>query len=181
MLTRTITYEDFNGNTQTEKFYFNITKTEALDLELGAEGGYAAMAQKMIDDRDGAGILEAVRGIILGAYGQKSEDGKRFIKTQQMRDEFAESAAFDALFTELATSDVASAEFMSGVLPKDLTAGFSAGTPTETAQSIVGEFLQQGGAPVSVSTPVQNVFQTQPNPITQQMPPTFPGQSAQQV
>lgn len=166
MLTREITYEDFDGNVHTERFYFNLTKTEAVELEASFDGGYAAMAQRMVDDNDGAAILREVKNLILMAYGEKSADGKRFIKTEQMRQEFADSAAFDALFTEMATNDVAAAEFMIGILPKDLTKGLDAPTAVAAAQ---------GGQVVNIH---------QPQPIQHpsgQVPPQYPGPIGQQV
>jgi len=120
MLKREITYEDFNGNQITETLYFNFTKTEIIELETSYEGGLQASIQRIIDAKDSKALIAEFKRIILLAYGQKSDDGKRFIKTDKMREEFSQTAAYDTLFMELATDDKLAAEFMSGIVPKDV-------------------------------------------------------------
>lgn len=120
MLKREITYEDYNGETVTDTFYFNLTKTEIIELEVGYEGGLEAAIQKIIEAKDNKNLIAEFKKIVLAAYGKKSEDGKRFIKSETLREEFAQTAAYDALFMELATSEDAAANFINGIIPKDL-------------------------------------------------------------
>lgn len=121
MLKRDITYEDFNGNTVTETFYFNMTKTEVIELEVSYEGGLEGILKKIIETEDRKGLIEEFKKIVLLSYGMKSPDGKRFIKNDELREEFSQSAAFDVLFIELATDDDAAAIFVKGILPGDLS------------------------------------------------------------
>lgn len=118
MLKREIKYEDFNGETQTEVFYFNISKTELLEMSVD---GFVEMMQKIIDDKDGKNIMKYSQEVILLSYGVKSEDGKKFEKSAELKEAFAQTAAYDALFTELVTDAGAAAEFIMGVMPKDLS------------------------------------------------------------
>ncbi len=120
MLKREIAYEDFNGNQVTDIFYFNISKTELIELEVEYEEGFGAMIQKVIDTKDRKTLIKQFKEIILLAYGQKSEDGKRFIKSDQLREEFSQTAAFNTLFIEFATDDKAAAIFLKSVLPRDM-------------------------------------------------------------
>jgi hypothetical protein len=122
MLKRDITYEDFNGETVTDTFYFNLTKTEIIQLQFGYEGGLEAAIRKIIEAEDGKSLIEEFQKIVLAAYGVKSDDGKRFIKSEQLREEFSQTAAYDALFMDLATNEDSAADFVKGVVPKDLTA-----------------------------------------------------------
>jgi len=122
MLKREITYEDFNGDNVTEPFYFNLTKSELMELESSYQGGLEAAIKAMINAEDNHGVLKEFQKIILMSYGQKSPDGKRFIKSDELRDEFLQSAAYDALFMELATTEDAMIAFINGVLPKDMVA-----------------------------------------------------------
>lgn len=122
MLKREISYEDYNGNQVTEAFYFNITKPELIELELEAEGGLGAMIERIIETKNHNELIKQFKRLVLMAYGEKSEDGKRFVKSDKMREEFSQSAAYSALFMELATDDNAAAIFLKGVLPKDLVA-----------------------------------------------------------
>lgn len=118
---REITYEDFNGDTVTEIFYFNIAKSELVELEVEREGGFAKWLERLVETKDHKQIIEQFKRIVLLAYGQKSEDGKRFVKNDQLREEFSQTAAYETLFMELATNDDAAILFLKGALPKDIS------------------------------------------------------------
>jgi hypothetical protein len=120
MLKKPITYTDFDDKEVTEDFYFNLTKTELMTLEAETPGGLAASLQRIGQTRDFNRIVAEFKRIVLAAYGERSEDGKRFVKTDQIREEFQQTAAWDALFFELATSAGAAEAFVKGVFPKDL-------------------------------------------------------------
>ena len=120
MLKRDITYENFNGVLITETYYFNLTKSEILNLDASYSDGLNGAIQKIIDAKDSKALIDQFQKLILLAYGIKSEDGKRFIKNDTLREEFSQSAAYDVLFMELATNDALAAEFMLGIMPKDM-------------------------------------------------------------
>ena len=121
MLKKTITYEDFDGNTRTEDFYFNLTKAELLELEVGAgEGGIREKLLAIVAANNGEEIIENFKKIILLAYGEKSADGKRFVKNQEIRESFAATEAYSELFFSLATDANVAAEFMRGIIPAKL-------------------------------------------------------------
>jgi hypothetical protein len=121
MLTREIKYEDFNGETVVEKFYFNISKPELVEMEVEYKEGLGQKIQNIIDAKDYKQLIRMFKEIILAAYGQKSEDARRFIKNDTLREEFVQTAAYHVLFMELAGDATAAAEFLKGVLPKDMT------------------------------------------------------------
>lgn len=120
MLKRDITYEDFNGNQVTETFYFNISKPELVEMEVEYEGGFGEMIRKIIAENNHKELIKHFKRVVLMAYGQKSEDGKRFIKSDTLREEFSQTAAYNTLFMDLAVNDGAAATFLKGVLPKDM-------------------------------------------------------------
>lgn len=122
MLKRSITYTDFNDKEATEVFYFNISKSELLELEVSTEEGFGESLKKIVAAENSKVLIETFKKIILEAYGQKSEDGKRFIKNDKLREEFSQTAAFNALFMELATNDNAASEFIRGIMPADMSA-----------------------------------------------------------
>lgn len=122
MLKKTITYEDLNGETVTEDFYFHLSKAELVELEVSHEGGLTEQIKRIIEADDGKAIITEFKNILIGSYGQRSPDGKRFIKNQQLRDEFESSEAYSAIFMELVTDAEKAAEFVTGVIPKDLAA-----------------------------------------------------------
>lgn len=120
MLKREITYEDFDGEEVTEVFYFNISKPELVELEVENKEGMEATIQKIIKTEDNKTLVQLFKRLILLAYGQKSEDGKRFIKSEQLAEEFSQTAAYSTLFMELASDDGAAVKFIQGILPRDM-------------------------------------------------------------
>jgi len=120
MLIKRIPYVTYNGDSLEENFYFNLTKTEAMTLQVSKEGGFEQYLKNIVDAHSGKEIMNTVREIILLAYGEKSPDGKHLMKSQEIRDRFECSPAFDALFTELVLDDKKMSEFINALLPKDM-------------------------------------------------------------
>lgn len=120
MLKKSITYRNFNDEEVTEDFYFNISKAELVEMEMSVTGGLKEHLEKIVAAEDGKQIIAEMKGIILKAYGKKSEDGKSFIKNQQLRDEFESSEAYSEFFMEIVTDATKAAEFINGIVPKDL-------------------------------------------------------------
>ena len=132
MLKKTITYTDFNGNERTEDHYFNLLKTEplkiAMDLPDGVtdaidkdlEDNTEESAKRLVEKLGNKGVMEFIEDLIRRSYGKKSEDGRSFIKKPELTEEFMQSPAYDEFYMEMMTNDVAAANFVTGVLPKDL-------------------------------------------------------------
>lgn len=121
MLKKTITYVDYNGNERTEDFYFNLTKAEVMEMEMSTNGGMAEMIKQIVASQNTAEIVKIFKDIVLKAYGVKSLDGRRFVKKDELRDEFAQTEAYSNLFMELATNADAAAKFINGIMPKEAT------------------------------------------------------------
>lgn len=120
MLKKTIKYTDYDGNERTEDFYFNLKKSELMELQLSTPGGLEHMIQTIVTTQDVPKIIELFKKIIIMSYGVKSPDGKRFIKNQELRDEFMDTEAYSELFMELAQDANAAAAFINGVIPNDM-------------------------------------------------------------
>lgn len=120
MLKKTITYTDYNGNERTEDFYFNLTKSEILKLEMGTSGGLAQTMQRIINEKENPAMIKLFEDLVLGAHGEKSPDGKYFIKNDETRANFAATEAYSMLFMELATDAEKASEFIKAIIPKDL-------------------------------------------------------------
>ncbi len=120
MLKKTITYEDFNGVERKEDFYFNLSKAEIMEMQFGTVGGLDVMLKKIIDAKDVKSIMDTFKMLILKAYGIKSDDGRRFIKSEEISKEFEQTEAYSILYMELASDDNAAAEFVNGIIPKDV-------------------------------------------------------------
>lgn len=121
MLKKTITYTDYNGVERTEDFYFYLSKADLMEMEMGTTGGFAEMIQKVVNAQDSPAIIKIFKDLILKAYGEKSADGKRFIKNDELRDAFSQTEAYSQLFMELATDSDAAAKFVNGIMPADVS------------------------------------------------------------
>lgn len=135
MLKLTKTYTDFNGVSRTEDFYFNLTQAEIAEMEMSIDGGMVEMLNRIVAAKDGKQIISNFKDIVLRAYGEKSADGKRFIKNQELRDAFAQTQAYSDLFMELATDAQKAVEFVRGIVPEQKTD--AAQEPSETTPTPV--------------------------------------------
>lgn len=120
MLKKTITYTDYNDVTRTEDFYFNLSKAELMEMEMSTSGGLAEMIQKIVAAQDTPSIIKIFKELILKAYGEKSSDGKRIVKSEEISNAFAQTEAFSDLFMELATDADAASAFVNGIIPADM-------------------------------------------------------------
>lgn len=120
MIKKTITYTDLNGIERKEDFYFGLRKDELMDMELGTTGGFSDMVQKIIDAKDQPALMRLFKDFVLKSYGIKSDDGRRFIKSDKIREEFEQMEAYSIIYMELLTDAKAAAEFVNGVVPADI-------------------------------------------------------------
>ena len=124
MITKTIKYTDYNGVERKENFMFNLSKAELMELEMGTTGGLAEMIQKIVETQDAPSIIKIFKDLVLKAYGEKSADGKRFVKVSDtgvpLSIGFSQTEAYSQLFMELATDADKAAEFVKGIVPSDI-------------------------------------------------------------
>lgn len=130
MIKETITFEDYNGVTRTEDFHFNLTKAEVMEMEMSQHGGMAEMIQRIVAEQNAPAIIKIFKDLVLKAYGKKSDDGRRFIKNEQLREEFSQTEAYSQLFMKLATDADAAAKFVNGIMPADLADAAKGQLPT---------------------------------------------------
>lgn len=150
MYKKTINYTDFDGNPRSEDFYFNLTKAEMVKMELKANG-MQAMLKRITESEDSYRVAEVIEDIICRSYGEKSLDGKRFVKSQEIMDAFKATDAYSELFMELMQNADSASAFVNGIMPADLR---------EAAQAEMAKQQAEGkelAMPVSaqVSEPVE--------------------------
>lgn len=120
MYVKTMNYTDYNGEKRTEDFYFNLTKAEITEMELSTEGGLRDKIDRITKAKDVPEIIRLFKELIMKAYGVKSPDGKRFIKSEKLSEEFSQTEAYSDFFMELAGNSNAAAEFVNGIMPSDM-------------------------------------------------------------
>ena len=121
MLKKTITYTDYDGVERTEDFYFNFTEAELMEWQLVTNGGLTSYVQKIVDAKDQPRLITLFKELLLKAYGIKSDDGRRFIKSEKISEEFSQNPAYSILYMELGTDDKLAADFVNGIIPAKLS------------------------------------------------------------
>ena len=120
MIKKTITYVDFDGVTRTEDFYFNLTKAEITEMDLSYEGGLQPMVEKITTSKNITEILGVFKDIIRKAYGEKSLDGKHFMKSKEINDSFTSTEAYSELLMECLSDPDSASAFINGIIPQNL-------------------------------------------------------------
>ena len=134
MIKKTVNYVDFDGNNRTEDLYFNLTRTELVDMAIDLPDGVSAKlaanvdkdaidevaAVEVLKEFGNKGIFNFIKTLVLNAYGVKSEDGRRFIKKPEITEEFSQTLAYDAIITELMSTDEAASNFVNAIIPADI-------------------------------------------------------------
>lgn len=123
MLKKLIKYTDYNGVEREEEFYFNLTKGEILKMEFSKQGGFETYIRKIATTTDIPELMKFFDELIKASYGVKSDDGRRFIKNEEVWNEFEQTGAYSELLTELLISENADAaiEFVNGILPSEFS------------------------------------------------------------
>lgn len=125
MLKKTIKYVDYNGIERTEDFYFNLSKTELAQMQFREEGDLAERVRGIVKAKNRPAIMQLFDSFIIDSYGEKSEDGRHFIKVRnghRLADDFIASPAYDVLYFELINDPEKFADFINHLVPPDLAA-----------------------------------------------------------
>lgn len=116
MIKKTFTYTDFDGNSVEEEYYFHLSKAELMEMELSAYGGLELLIKRLIEEKNSEEIVKIFKKIILSSVGQKSYDGKRFIKNDEIRTNFYQTEAYSQLFCDLVQNADHASEFINAVI-----------------------------------------------------------------
>lgn len=174
MYKKNIKYKDFNGLERDETFYFNFGMHELTLLEWRTPGGIKAYMENIVRTKDGQKLADMFKWLIDESYGVKSPDGRSFIKSKEVLDNFKYTTAYEILFMSLATDDKAAAEFVNGVFPKEAVEEAArqkamaekAGVKLEdfvlNGQAPVAQFPQTAQAPNIQSVPAPSIQPTVP-------------------
>ncbi len=141
MLKKNIKYTDYNGVEREESFYFNLTEAEIMEMEMSTNGGLAEMIRRIVETEDSPTIVKIFKDIILKSYGEKSLDGKRFVKSEELSRDFSHTEAYSRLFMELSTDAEAAAQFMNGIVPRDVARKMDEGKLPATSRDVPGSLM----------------------------------------
>lgn len=121
MIKETITYTDYFGEKRTEEFRFNLSKAELTEMETSIAGGYTNLLQKMVDTKNTPEMMKTFKEIVLKSYGEISPDGRRFIKSKEMAEEFCQTEAYSELFMKLIIDTDEMIKFVNGIVPAEIS------------------------------------------------------------
>ena len=120
MLVKKIAYKDFDGNDRNETFYFNLTKAEALELEMEEKGGLISLILTMIEEQNTPKLFKLFKKLIGLSIGKKSNDGRNLVKGEDIANDFFTTNAYDVLMLEIMKSPESAADFVNGIIPQDV-------------------------------------------------------------
>ena len=123
MLKKEVSYVDYDGNNVTETLYFNMTKTEIAAMQVRMDGKFIDYLQDLVKGNKVERLFHIFKDIVLDSYGKKSDDGRRFVKSKELRDDFEASIPFDNLMMELLQDSDKQSAFVRAILPPDMTTG----------------------------------------------------------
>lgn len=115
-----IEYTTYDGEKIKEDFYFHLNKAELTKMQFDVNGAYSQYIERIQNERDLKALGEEYSKLILNSYGKKSDDGKIFRKSKELRDDFECSEAYSVLYMELLSDADKAAKFARGILPTDL-------------------------------------------------------------
>lgn len=138
MLKKTITFTDYNGETRTGNYYFNLSKAELLEMQFTTVGGMQRLLEDISESQDNKRIFEMFKMIILKAYGEKSPDGLRFVKSKELSEAFEQTEAYTELVMEFFQDGKKAADFINGIIPSDLAAEIA----KKQAENVSGEIVK---------------------------------------
>ena len=121
MVVKTIKYTDYDGNEREETFYFNLNEAEITEMQYEQVGGLREFLDKITKSNDNVEIMKMFKKILLKAYGEKSADGRRLVKSEEISTAFTQTEAYNQLFLELVDGgDEAMSEFINAIIPQSI-------------------------------------------------------------
>lgn len=120
MYKKTIKFTDYNGTEREEDFFFNLNESETIKWEYSYPGGFSAMMVRITQAQDIKEIIDVFEELIRQSYGEKSPDGREFVKSPKLVERFMQTEAYNKMFMELCSDSKAAADFFNNVLPESI-------------------------------------------------------------
>ena len=139
MFSRTFEYKGYDGKDKKDTYYFDLNEAELYELNLSSIYGFTGQMERLLKEENTGAIVEMFKSIILGSVGEISPDGRRFIKNDQIREDFHQSKAYSILFVELVRSGEKLSEFLKGAIPEELRARMEEAEAAEKDQEVTEE------------------------------------------
>lgn len=119
MITREVTYTDYNGDEQTEKYYFDLTVPEMLELSFSSAGDIQSTLERLSNSRKVGEIFNIIQTLIFKSVGVKSDDGKRFVKNEEVLNDFKQSRGYESFLMKMMQDTDYASKFIEQLIPQD--------------------------------------------------------------
>ena len=113
----TVQYQNFDGDLETEDLYFHLNIKELQEME-NWDVPLTKRIAKLTKTEDGKEAFELMRDIVEAAYGERSADGKRFVKNPEVLKNFTQGLAYDEVIISFIDGTTDLGKFVEGLLPK---------------------------------------------------------------
>ena len=143
MFSREFEYTGYDGQPKKDTYWFNLSEAELYEIELSSIRGFTGEMTKLMKEERTKEIVDAFKGIILSSVSVVSPDGRKFLKSEDIKEDFYRSKAYSQLFVELVSSGEKLAEFLKGAIPEDIRKAMEEKEVEEAAtQKTEGKILQ---------------------------------------
>lgn len=142
MFSREFEYTGYDGQPKKDTYWFNLSEAELYEIELSSIRGFTGEMTKLLQEERTKEIVDKFKGIILGSVGVVSSDGRKFLKSEEIKEDFYRSRAYEQLFVELVSSGAKLAEFLKGAIPEDLRQRMEEKEAEEATPQKEGKILQ---------------------------------------
>lgn len=116
MYKETITYNDYNDKERSEDFYFDLSQAELIEMEMTTPGGFTGMLDRAVNAQDYPTLFKAFKDFVYKSYGEKSADGREFMKSDAITARFVQTRAYSNLMTKLCSDSDYAAKFVNAIV-----------------------------------------------------------------
>lgn len=117
MIKRSYKFVDYNDNEREETYYFDLRDDEIVKLELGTKGGLSEKIKRLTAAQDIPEIIKVFEDVVKMSYGEKSADGREFIKDPVLTKSFMQTRGYSMLFMDFITKENFASDFFNELVP----------------------------------------------------------------
>jgi hypothetical protein len=118
VIKKEITFTNIDGEEVTEEWWFGLEPSDVVDMEIAHLPNPAQYLMQIMEDHDSRALLELWRELMWRSAGKRI--GKLFVKDEATLREFKYGGAYNAIFSEVCSSDDIGAAFFTSILPENI-------------------------------------------------------------
>lgn len=121
---KSIRYIDLNGQTREVEYWFQLGKTDAIELDFVHRKNPKEYLESIAANQESRNLMDVWKDMLFRAVAKRvsGTDGDYLVKNDEILSEFRGSGAYEQLFNELAESEDGGASFFLSIMPKEVQA-----------------------------------------------------------